>query len=152
MRETTCLRAKPAPSRCLVDPVYHFSARDGIPPWGRGAHPSAQGLKMALLGAAGWSWQWPDSEEEGGTGKAAEKHFAHALRMLEMNSSPPQLFQLLSFFLLLLFLEVFLLTIPHKWWKKLFKGQKWRGKKLSSFIFPSKSECFLKRKNSKKYK
>lgn len=54
------------------------------------------------------------SNSEGGV-KAAEKCFAHALRMLEMIFSPPQLFQLLSFFLLLLFLELFLLTVPHKW-------------------------------------
>lgn len=40
----------------------------------------------------------------------------------------PSSYSSFLFFLLLLFLEVFLLTIPQRWWKKLFKGQKQRGK------------------------
>lgn len=50
VRDSTCLRAKPAPSRCLVDLLYIFSARDGVQPWGKGAHRSfAQGSGMKQM-------------------------------------------------------------------------------------------------------
>lgn len=134
-------------------PVYLFSARDGVQPWGKGAHPTAEGLTMALLRAAGCRGHWPDSEEEGETDEAAEKRFAHALDRVgnELFSSPaltaPFCFSCSCFSLKCFFWQ------SHRGGEiSCWKGKNKGGKKLSSFTFPSKSEYFLKIKNRKKYK